>query len=93
MTDHPTAAMFALILTCLTVYLCFRGIAWVVANGWRSMLGLVALRGEAVIEWQGCDTQDATAVWAGVDRALAVADQVHEQDFSLWENEIGERAQ
>jgi hypothetical protein len=39
-TDRPTAAIFALILTCFTAYLSFRGIAWVLTNGWRSMLGL-----------------------------------------------------
>lgn len=50
MTEGLFAAyLFSLGLTCFTVYVCFRCIAWVVANGWRSMLGLVALRGEAVL--------------------------------------------
>jgi len=41
--------MITLALICVSVYGCFRGIAWVIQHGWRSMLGLVALRGEAVL--------------------------------------------
>jgi hypothetical protein len=50
-TDRQAAAGFCLLLVAFTAYLCFKGIAWVVRNGWRSMLGLVALRGEAVVSF------------------------------------------
>ena len=33
--------MLTLALICVSVYGCFRGIAWVIQHGWRSMLGLV----------------------------------------------------
>lgn len=77
MTDRAAAYTFSMLLICLTAYLCFRGIAWVIANGWRSMLGLVALRGEAILTvdpdggdvWAG--RRYAPDVWAGLDCALA----------------------
>lgn len=59
--------LITLALVCLSVYACFRGIAWVVQNGWRSMLGLVAVRGEAVIEWQDCDRKPCGCPTGGID--------------------------
>ena len=73
MTDRQAAALFTLLLTCFTTWLCFRGIAWVVRNGWRSMLGLVAVRGEAVLT---------------VDDDMAVADATKLDHFSVWEAEL-----
>lgn len=83
MTDRAAAYSFSLLLVCFTVWLCFRGIAWVIQNGWRSMLGLVAVRGEAVIEWQDCDVKPGTD-----DGMLAVAEAAKADDFTVWEAEL-----
>lgn len=68
--------MITLALVCVSVWVCFKGIAWVVANGWRSMLGLVALRAEGVMEWQDCDRKDS-ADWDHAD-VEAIATLVRE---------------
>lgn len=95
--------MITLALVCLSVYVCFRGIAWVVANGWRSMFGLVALRGEAVLTVDETDDIRAnmsTGQWAtewdydeveAVARVVAAAEE-QPNDFTLWESEFEERA-
>lgn len=59
-------------IVCVSVYLCFRGIAWVIRNGWRSMLGLVAVRAEGVVEWQDCDVKDGPEWDVHVDTALDI---------------------
>lgn len=51
MTDRSVIAVLTLAVVSVSVWACFKGIAWVVRNGWRSMLGLVALRGEAVVSF------------------------------------------
>jgi hypothetical protein len=103
-TDQTAAALFALLLTCFTVYLCFRGIAWVVRHGWRSMLGLVAVRAEAVVEWQDCDKQerrtgddwdyeDVGALADIVQKACEEEPDPDAEHFVLWRQEvIGARA-
>lgn len=101
MTDRQAAAGFALLLICFTTYLCFRGIAWCITNGWRSMLGLVALRGEGVVQWQDCDVKDRND-WDFADveavatlvREVAAEERTEEDedaeasDFRLWHAEL-----
>lgn len=103
MTDQHAAALFALLLTCFTVYLCFRCIAWVVSHGWRSMLGPLALRGRAVVEWQDCDRKDGSdwdheevealttlvreATTSDADPAADEPDELAEH-FRLWHAEL-----
>jgi hypothetical protein len=90
-TDRAAAYSFSLLLVCFTVYLCFRGIAFVVKYGWRSMLGLVAVRAEAVVEWQDCDRQPCGCPVGGVDyscktcRARMYGD---EQGRNAWDNHV-----
>lgn len=75
--------LLTLALVCASVYVCFRGIAWVVANGWRSMLGLVALRGEAVISFDDvptdCDCEDCH--WERA--AIPFADRIPAEESPL----------
>lgn len=90
-------------IVCVSVYFCFRAIVWVVANGWRSMLGLVAVRAEAVVEWQDCDKQERTdwdyadveamvmlvheATTSDDDPAADEPDEIAEH-FKLWHAEL-----
>lgn len=54
-------------LTFSTVFLSMRVLAWVVTHGLPSML---RLRGQAVVEWQDCDTKDGTDEWPWADDAI-----------------------
>jgi hypothetical protein len=58
--DRPILAAITLVLVCVSAYVAFKILAFVAVNGWRSMLGLVALRGKAVLEWQD-DSDDIRA--------------------------------
>lgn len=78
-------------LVCTSIYLCFRGIAWVVANGWRSMLGLVALRGEAVVSFDD-HADEAMLLAHEADTELSEANEAYVDDFLAWESELRERA-
>jgi hypothetical protein len=65
------------LFACATFYCGFRLIAWVIKNGWRSMLGLAEKRDEAIAGEVFCTDLD-------------VADQPDPtaQDFELWTAEI-----
>ena len=96
--------MLTLALVCVSVYACFRGIAFVANNGGRSMLGLVAVRAEVVVEWQDCDRKDSpdwdhadVEVIATLVREAAVHDTPDGEEpddlaehFRLWRAELVE---
>lgn len=83
MTDDQAAAGFALLLICFTVYLCFRGIAWVLQHGWRSMLGLVSVRGEAVLDVE--DDPPLTHEAASDEEMRIVGEAAEAGAFDAWE--------
>lgn len=86
MTDSVAASLFFVLLTLGSTALCVAGIVWVVRYGWRSMLGLVALRGNAVLDIENDPLLTHEA--ASDEEMLAVARAAEADDFTVWEAEL-----